>query len=193
MNLKITFILAVLLSTTSLSAVARHDSFEASSSEKNNDNGDRSFYRRPEFGDHGRIEGMFDPGFEIVEQNFESGGGDTELGWPGTENWRKDRIMADTDGSWFRDPSGGEYGSWAGGFNGGYDLNSESWARGFSGGYDFNGGSVVCNQKGPCYKKKLTCPAKCYTSVTKSGKGFHASASGGGCTMDCEKTCKAFC
>ncbi|XP_038997115.1 uncharacterized protein LOC120121902 [Hibiscus syriacus] len=173
-----TFILAVMLSTASPSAVARprRDSFEALSSEKNND--DRFFYRRPEFADHGRIEGMLDPGFEIVDQNIQSGSGDSELGWPGFEKWWKDGIMGDNEGSWFRDPSGGEYGSWAGDFSGGYDVNS---------------GSVVCNQKGPCYKKKLTCPAKCYASVSRSGKGFSASASGGGCTMDCEKTCTAFC
>ncbi|KAK8488205.1 hypothetical protein V6N13_120011 [Hibiscus sabdariffa] len=52
--------------------------------------------------------------------------------------------------------------------------------------------SIVCTEKGPCYNKKLTCPSNCFGQVSKSGKGFSASAGGGGCTMDC-KTCKATC
>ncbi|KAI4371070.1 hypothetical protein MLD38_019344 [Melastoma candidum] len=65
-----------------------------------------------------------------------------------------------------------------------------------SGGYSKGGvirPTVVCKQKGPCYKKKLTCPAKCFTSYSRSGKGYGAGGGGGGCTMDCEKKCVAYC
>ncbi|KAL4280379.1 hypothetical protein GQ457_03G037090 [Hibiscus cannabinus] len=143
MNLKSTFSLAVLLTTASLSAVARPDSFTALSFEGNNDEGGGGFFdQEPEFGDNGGIDGLFDPG-----------------------KWLEDRITGDDHGSWFQDPipTVDDY------------------------------GSVVCNQKGPCYGLKLTCPAKCYTYINRSGKGFSASAGGGGCTMDCEKTCTASC
>ncbi|KAI4312156.1 hypothetical protein MLD38_036999 [Melastoma candidum] len=65
-----------------------------------------------------------------------------------------------------------------------------------SGGYSRGGvvrPSVVCKHKGPCYNKKLTCPAKCFTSYSRSGKGYGAGGGGGGCTMDCEKNCVAYC
>ncbi|KAJ6364132.1 hypothetical protein OIU76_029131 [Salix suchowensis] len=52
--------------------------------------------------------------------------------------------------------------------------------------------SVVCKERGRCYKKKLTCPAKCYTSYSRSGKGFGGGGGGGGCTLDCKK-CVAYC
>ncbi|GJR73971.1 hypothetical protein Tco_0086336 [Tanacetum coccineum] len=47
--------------------------------------------------------------------------------------------------------------------------------------------SVVCKEKGPCYKKKLTCPAKCFTAYSGSGKGYGGGGGGGGCAMDCKK------
>jgi hypothetical protein len=52
--------------------------------------------------------------------------------------------------------------------------------------------SVVCKERGPCYKKKLTCPAKCFTSYSRSGKGYGGGGGGGGCTLDCKK-CVAYC
>ncbi|KAI4312160.1 hypothetical protein MLD38_037003 [Melastoma candidum] len=78
------------------------------------------------------------------------------------------------------------------GFGGGYGFGF----GGPSGGYSRGGvvrPSVVCKQKGPCYNKKLTCPAKCFTSYSRSGKGYGAGGGGGGCTMDCEKNCVAYC
>ncbi|XWS18322.1 hypothetical protein CRYUN_Cryun32bG0034200 [Craigia yunnanensis] len=53
--------------------------------------------------------------------------------------------------------------------------------------------TVVCKEKGPCYNKKLTCPAKCFTSFSRSGKGYGSGGGGGGCTMDCKKKCVAYC
>ncbi|CDO99610.1 unnamed protein product [Coffea canephora] len=53
--------------------------------------------------------------------------------------------------------------------------------------------TVVCKEKGPCYKKKLICPAKCFSSFSRSGKGYGAGGGGGGCTMDCKKNCVAYC
>ncbi|XVF87556.1 hypothetical protein PTKIN_Ptkin18bG0129900 [Pterospermum kingtungense] len=53
--------------------------------------------------------------------------------------------------------------------------------------------TVVCKDKGPCYNKTLTCPAKCFTSFSRSGKGYGSGGGGGGCTMDCKKKCVAYC
>ncbi|OVA13916.1 hypothetical protein BVC80_1781g56 [Macleaya cordata] len=75
-----------------------------------------------------------------------------------------------------------------GGYGGGYG--------GPSGGYSKGGiirPTVVCKEKGPCYKKKLTCPAKCFSSYSRSGKNFGGGGGGGGCTMDCKKKCIAYC
>ncbi|KAK9267514.1 hypothetical protein L1049_009942 [Liquidambar formosana] len=53
--------------------------------------------------------------------------------------------------------------------------------------------TVVCKDKGPCYKKKVTCPAKCFTSYSGSGKNYGGGGGGGGCTIDCKKKCTAYC
>ncbi|KAM3362417.1 glycine-rich protein DOT1 [Capsicum galapagoense] len=53
--------------------------------------------------------------------------------------------------------------------------------------------SVVCKEKGPCFGKKLKCPAKCYKSYSSAGKGFGFGGGSGGCTMDCKKKCVAYC
>ncbi|KAK2644164.1 hypothetical protein Ddye_019359 [Dipteronia dyeriana] len=76
---------------------------------------------------------------------------------------------------------GGGYGSGFGGPNGGYSKGGVIRP------------TVVCKQKGPCYMKKLTCPAKCFTSYSRSGKGYGGGGGGGGCTMDCKKKCIAYC
>ncbi|THU48103.1 hypothetical protein C4D60_Mb09t22690 [Musa balbisiana] len=79
-----------------------------------------------------------------------------------------------------------------GGFGGG-------WGAGYGGpggGYGHDGvvlPSVVCSDKGPCYKKKLTCPASCFTSYSHYGKGYGGGGGGGGCTIDCKKHCVAYC
>lgn len=53
--------------------------------------------------------------------------------------------------------------------------------------------TVVCKVKGPCLGKKLRCPAKCFSSYGRSGKGYGYGGGGGGCTMDCQKKCIAYC
>ncbi|KAL3627753.1 hypothetical protein CASFOL_029116 [Castilleja foliolosa] len=93
-----------------------------------------------------------------------------------------------------------------GGFGPGYGFNIPGFGPGVGGGYGSgfggpNGGhsksgivrnSVVCKEKGPCYKKKLICPAKCFTAYGRSGKGFGYGGGGGSCTIDCKK-CTASC
>ncbi|CAI0468462.1 unnamed protein product [Linum tenue] len=76
---------------------------------------------------------------------------------------------------------GGGYGSGFGGPKGGYSK---------SGTYR---PSVVCKEKGPCFNKKLRCPAKCFSAYGRSGKGYGSGGGGGGCTMDCKKKCVAYC
>ncbi|EXB51803.1 hypothetical protein L484_006376 [Morus notabilis] len=97
-----------------------------------------------------------------------------------------------------------------GGFFGpgpGFNIPGFGNGNGFGGGYGYGYGgpkgghdkggivrpTVVCTDKGPCYKKKLTCPAKCFTSYSRSGKGYGGGGGGGGCTMDCKKKCVAYC
>ncbi|XP_044512455.1 cold shock protein 2-like [Mangifera indica] len=90
-------------------------------------------------------------------------------------------------GSGFRIPGfrpgiiGGGYGGGYGGPNGGHSKNGVIRP------------SMVCKEKGPCYMKKLTCPSKCFTSYSRSGKGYGGGGGGGGCTMDCKKKCIAYC
>ncbi|KAG2685297.1 hypothetical protein I3843_10G112300 [Carya illinoinensis] len=93
---------------------------------------------------------------------------------------------------------------------GGFDIPGfgKGWGgNGFGGGYGggygdpsgghSNGGvirpTLVCKETGPCYNKKLTCPAKCFTSSSRSGKGYGGGGGGGGCTIDCKKKCIAYC
>ncbi|KAG6754812.1 hypothetical protein POTOM_040610 [Populus tomentosa] len=89
---------------------------------------------------------------------------------------------------------GGVFGSGSGlgipGFDYGWGNVGGGYGGGFGGpkGGSSKGGvikpSVVCKEKGPCYKKKLTCPAKCFTSYSRSGKGYGGGGGGGGCTID---------
>ncbi|CAA0825297.1 Unknown protein [Striga hermonthica] len=51
---------------------------------------------------------------------------------------------------------------------------------------------VTCTEKGPCYKKKLICPKKCFTAYGGSGKGYGYGGGGGSCNIDCKK-CRATC
>ncbi|KAM1033304.1 hypothetical protein FF1_036812 [Malus domestica] len=84
-------------------------------------------------------------------------------------------------GKGFGNGVGGGYGGGYGGPNGGYSKGGTVRT------------SLVCKEKGPCYKKKLTCPAKCFTSYSRSGKGYGGGGGGGGCTIDCKKKCTAYC
>ncbi|CAH8329124.1 unnamed protein product [Eruca vesicaria subsp. sativa] len=84
--------------------------------------------------------------------------------------------------------TGKDWGNIGGGYGGGYG--------GPSGGYNKGGvvrPTVVCKEKGPCYMKKLRCPAKCFKSFSRSGKGYGGGGGGGGCTIDCKKKCVAYC
>ncbi|KAJ6979006.1 heterogeneous nuclear ribonucleoprotein A3 [Populus alba x Populus x berolinensis] len=75
---------------------------------------------------------------------------------------------------------GGVFGSGSGfgipGFDYGWGNVGGGYGGGFGGpkGGSSKGGvikpSVVCKEKGPCYKKKLTCPAKCFTSYSRKLK-----------------------
>ncbi|XP_039052898.1 uncharacterized protein LOC120194757 [Hibiscus syriacus] len=156
MKLKSTICLAVLLTTASLSAVARPDAFAAAvSSGDSNDAADAFIDPGTKFGS------------DVVDKDMTK-----------AEKESDDDIAGDDDVNWFGGPTGDDFGSFSGGPIGGDP--------------DYNVNSIVCDEPGPCYKKELTCPAKCYGSVNKSGSGFSASAGAGGCSMDC-KTCTATC
>ncbi len=102
---------------------------------------------------------------------------------------------------------GGNDGGMGGFFTPGGGFNIPGFGNGLGGGYGAgyggqNGGyskggiirpTVVCKDKGPCYNKKLTCPAKCFTSYSNAGSGYGGGGGGGGCTMDCKKKCVAYC
>ncbi|KAJ4770903.1 Glycine-rich protein [Rhynchospora pubera] len=89
------------------------------------------------------------------------------------------------------------------GFGNGNPFNQPGFAGGWGGGYGGPGGghsyggvvvpSVVCSDKGPCYKKRVTCPKKCFSSYSHSGKNYGSGGGGGGCTIDCKKRCTAYC
>ncbi|KAL0693775.1 hypothetical protein Bca4012_060955 [Brassica carinata] len=84
--------------------------------------------------------------------------------------------------------TGKDWGNIGGGYGGGYG--------GPTGGYSKGGvvrATVVCKEKGNCYMKKLRCPAKCFKSFSRSGKGYGGGGGGGGCTIDCKKKCVAYC
>ena len=102
-------------------------------------------------------------------------------GWPGSGYIPDPRWFSKPGNNW-----GGNYGS--GGYGGGYG--------GPNGGYNKGGvviPSVVCSEPGPCYKKRLACPAKCFTYYSRSGRNYGGGGGGGGCTIDCEKNCVAYC
>ncbi|XP_028788726.1 glycine-rich cell wall structural protein 2 [Neltuma alba] len=100
--------------------------------------------------------------------------------------------------------AGGYYGPGAGFIPGfGKGFGDGIVGGGYGAGYGGpNGGSsrggvirptVVCKEKGPCYQKKVTCPAKCFSSFSRSGKGYGSGGGGGGCTIDCKNKCTAYC
>ncbi|KAJ0963352.1 hypothetical protein J5N97_028474 [Dioscorea zingiberensis] len=85
-------------------------------------------------------------------------------------------------------------------------FNGDGWGNiggGYGAGYGGSGGgysrhgvikpSVVCTERGPCYNKRVTCPAKCFTSYSHSGKNGGGGGGGGGCTIDCKKHCIGYC
>ncbi|EPS59078.1 hypothetical protein M569_15733, partial [Genlisea aurea] len=52
---------------------------------------------------------------------------------------------------------------------------------------------VVCWDEGPCYNMTLKCPDSCFTSFSRTGKGFSYGGGGGGCSFDCKTNCTASC
>ncbi|KNA05117.1 hypothetical protein SOVF_193250 [Spinacia oleracea] len=91
-------------------------------------------------------------------------------------------------GGGFGIPGYNDPGMFGGGY--GYGYGSPSGGHGKSGTVR---PSVVCKETGPCYMKKLRCPAKCFYSFSRAGKGYGGGGGGGGCTMDCKKNCIAYC
>lgn len=79
----------------------------------------------------------------------------------------------------------------AGGWGAGYG------GSGGGGGSYAHGGveapTVVCQDKGPCYGKKVACPKRCFWSYSRSGSGYGAGGGGGSCTVDCKDKCTATC
>ncbi|RAL44817.1 hypothetical protein DM860_003576 [Cuscuta australis] len=96
---------------------------------------------------------------------------------------------------------GGDFGGFFGpgpgfsipGFGGGYGSGFGGPGGGYGKGGVVRPPAVVCKEKGPCRGKKLTCPAKCYKSFSRSGKGYGGGGGGGSCTVDCTKKCAAYC
>lgn len=117
--------------------------------------------------------------------------------WGSSKSGKKDKGMGGYwgPGSGFGNIPGFGNG-WPG--NGGV-VGGGGYGAGFggpTGGYSKDGtirSTVECKEKGPCYKKKLSCPAKCFTSYSRSGKGYGGGGGGGGCTIDCKKKCAAYC
>ncbi|KAL4563160.1 hypothetical protein LXL04_027195 [Taraxacum kok-saghyz] len=120
-----------------------------------------------------------DPHSEKHKSNNKKGGQDGGSGFfpPGTGSGFD---IPGLGNNWPGNGVGGGYGSGYGSPKGGHSKNGVVRP------------TVVCKDKGPCYKKKLTCPAKCFTSYSGSGKGYGGGGGGGGCTMDCKK-CVAYC
>ena len=76
----------------------------------------------------------------------------------------------------------------AGGWGGGYGGPAGGYARG-----GVVAPTVTCTDKGPCYRKKVTCPKKCFSSYSGAGKGYGGGGGGGSCTVDCKVKCTAYC
>ncbi|XP_039137386.1 cold shock protein 2-like [Dioscorea cayenensis subsp. rotundata] len=122
-------------------------------------------------------------------------------GWPGSAYIPDPRSFY-KPGNNLGGNYGGGYGGGYGGPNGGYNKGGGG-GGGYGGGYGGpNGGyskggvvipSVVCSEPGPCYKKRLACPAKCFSYYSRSGRNYGGGGGGGGCTIDCEKNCVAYC
>ncbi|KAE8686278.1 PAP-specific phosphatase HAL2-like [Hibiscus syriacus] len=112
-------------------------------------------------------------GSKTSDQNNNNNGGIGGLFGPGSAGFGIP--------GWGNGIIGGGYGAGVGGPNGGYSKGGVIRP------------SVVCKENGPCFNKKLTCPAKCFDSFSRSGKGYGAGGGGGSCTMDCKKKCIAYC
>ncbi|KAI9121464.1 hypothetical protein K1719_008497 [Acacia pycnantha] len=116
------------------------------------------------------------PASDLFKGESNKGGGDNYGGAGGYSGPGAGFIPGFGDGI-----VGGGYGAGYGGPNGGYSKGGVVRS------------SVVCKEKGPCFQKKVTCPAKCFSSFSRSGKGYGSGGGGGGCTIDCKKKCTAYC
>jgi hypothetical protein len=90
--------------------------------------------------------------------------------------------------------NGGGGGGWGGGWGAGYGGGGPGGGGG--GGYAHGGvdvPTVVCQEKGPCYGKKVACPKRCFWSYSRSGNGYGGGGGGGSCTVDCRDKCTATC
>lgn len=105
-------------------------------------------------------------------------------------------------------PEPNYYSSYHGGYGAvpaGYGPAGVPGAGGWGAGYGGSGGgvgyahggveapTVVCQDKGPCYGKKVACPKRCFWSYSRSGSGYGAGGGGGSCTVDCKDKCTATC
>ncbi|XP_042519642.1 glycine-rich cell wall structural protein-like [Macadamia integrifolia] len=159
------FMLALLFATTSLSAAGRPETGGAFSAQiKNTNSKGKGNTNSNKVGNGGG--GGGDNG---GVGSFFGPGGVGGFGIPGFSN------------GWDNGGVGGGYGAGYGGPGGGYSKGGVIRP------------TVVCKERGPCYKKKLTCPAKCFTSYSHSGKNGGSGGGGGGCTIDCKKKCTAYC
>jgi hypothetical protein len=77
-----------------------------------------------------------------------------------------------------------------GGFYGAPGGGPGGWGAGYGG---VEVPTVVCQEKGPCYGKKVTCPKTCFWSYSRAGNGYGAGGGGGSCTVDCKNECTATC
>ncbi|KAJ0590929.1 hypothetical protein HanIR_Chr04g0202891 [Helianthus annuus] len=108
-----------------------------------------------------------DPQTNKPKPNNKKGGGDIGSGYFGPGSGGGGFNIPGFGNNW---PGSGA----AGGYGGGYG--------GPKGGHSKSGvirPTMVCKDKGPCYKKKLTCPAKCFTAYSRSGKGYGGGGGGG--------------
>lgn len=120
---------------------------------------------------------LLSPAYSLAAASRKDGGFDGVFG-PGGDGF------GDIPGfgkGWDRGIVGGGYGGGYGGPKGGYGKGGIIRKP------------VVCKDKGPCYNKKVTCPAKCFSSYSRSGKGYGGGGGGGGCTIDCTKKCIGYC
>ncbi|KAI7979100.1 hypothetical protein LOK49_Contig513G00003 [Camellia lanceoleosa] len=104
--------------------------------------------------------------------NNNGGGGGSDGGIRGFFGPRGGFNVPGFGNGWGNDIVGGGYGA-------GYGTPTGGYSKG-----EIVRPTVVCKGKGPCYNKKLLCPAKCFTSYSHSGKNYGGGGAGSGCIID---------
>ncbi|KAL6638485.1 hypothetical protein ACP70R_023980 [Stipagrostis hirtigluma subsp. patula] len=131
----------------------------------------------------------------LAARDLDGGGGANPLPAPGGRAapfYGYGAIPGFPPGGFFYGGPGGFFGGPGGGGGGG-------WGAGYGGpggGYAHGGvevPTVVCEEKGPCYGKKVACPKKCFWTYSRAGNGYGAGGGGGSCTVDCKAKCTATC